>query len=66
MSTPLPLETTLPPWLEPGASPLEFGTAVAQLEQSLEGLVIRPVEFLWEQNPVFRAKPFSRQKLDKT
>lgn len=43
MSALLPLQTALPSWLEVGASPLEFETAIAQLEQGLEGLVVLDV-----------------------
>ncbi|MBI5298685.1 MAG: hypothetical protein HY877_00080 [Deltaproteobacteria bacterium] len=39
MSATLPVEMVMPSWLEVGANPLEFATAVAQLEQGLDGLV---------------------------
>ncbi|MBI5298688.1 MAG: hypothetical protein HY877_00095 [Deltaproteobacteria bacterium] len=39
MSAILPLEMVMPSWLEVGANSLEFATAVAQLEQGLDGLV---------------------------
>lgn len=44
MSTPLPLQTALPSWLETGANLLEFEAGIAQLELGLEGLVASGLE----------------------